>query len=242
MNGLGLQPLMDLDTFPDIFLSSARMAGIEAKMREADAYLALVETERPDRDIAPPHQNVTHRVREFEMAVNSRLPIGILVLESAASGAGARANRALKHFKDIYAQNGGDGFLAVRNVPSTLRRSEIRALLMTIKSSLEQRARLIRAATPPIPDRSPAPVRVEDRDGRVSRITDHDGALDAAERDFNDWREPVADHIQISRRCCREISAVARTMAARATVSWRRPIPHATAEPEQAKRRICGVF
>lgn len=197
MRGLGLQPVNESPvTLPDLF--PLRMAGIEAAMREADAYLALVDTERPDRDTALPHRNFvpqTHKIREFEMAVKSRLPIGILVLESAASGAGARANRALKQFKDIYAQNGGDGFLAVRNVASTLRRSEIRAVLITIKSGLEHGAG-IRVATPPIPDQSPAPVRVEERDGRVSRITDQDSALDAAERDFNNWREPVTDHMQ----------------------------------------------
>ena len=47
-----------------------------------------------------------------------------------------------------------------------------------------------------IPDQSPAPVRVEDRNGIISRISDRDSPLEVTEQDFNDWREPVLDHIQ----------------------------------------------
>jgi hypothetical protein len=46
-----------------------------------------------------------------------------------------------------------------------------------------------------IPDQSPAPVRVEERAGRVSKATDRDSALNASERDFRAWRDPVVDHI-----------------------------------------------
>jgi hypothetical protein len=46
-----------------------------------------------------------------------------------------------------------------------------------------------------IPDQSPAPVRVEERDGRVAKATDRDSALSATERDFRAWRDPVVDHI-----------------------------------------------
>jgi serine/threonine-protein kinase len=42
-----------------------------------------------------------------------------------------------------------------------------------------------------IPDQSPAPVRVEERDGRVAKATDRDSALSASERDFAAWRDPV---------------------------------------------------
>jgi CheY-like chemotaxis protein len=49
---------------------------------------------------------------------------------------------------------------------------------------------------PTVPDQSPAPVRVEVRDGRIARITDRDSPLGTAELDFNGWREPVFDHIQ----------------------------------------------
>jgi hypothetical protein len=47
-----------------------------------------------------------------------------------------------------------------------------------------------------IPDQWPAPIRVEERDGKISRVNDRDSPLGAAERDFDDWREPVVDHIQ----------------------------------------------
>jgi hypothetical protein len=46
-----------------------------------------------------------------------------------------------------------------------------------------------------VPDQSPAPIRVEERDGRVSKVTDRDSSLSATERDFSAWRDPVIDHI-----------------------------------------------
>jgi hypothetical protein len=49
---------------------------------------------------------------------------------------------------------------------------------------------------PAIPDQSPAPVRIEERDGRVSLLSTGDSALAASEADFESWREPVLDHIQ----------------------------------------------
>jgi hypothetical protein len=47
-----------------------------------------------------------------------------------------------------------------------------------------------------IPDQSPAPVRVEERDGKIAQVSNRDSPLDASERDFNAWREPVIDHVQ----------------------------------------------
>jgi len=47
-----------------------------------------------------------------------------------------------------------------------------------------------------LPEQSPAPVRVEERNGRISRVSDRDSPLNAAEGDFNGWREPVLDHVQ----------------------------------------------
>lgn len=47
-----------------------------------------------------------------------------------------------------------------------------------------------------VPDQSPAPVRVEEREGKVARVRDRDSPLRTAERDFNAWREPVTEHIE----------------------------------------------
>lgn len=47
-----------------------------------------------------------------------------------------------------------------------------------------------------IPDQSPAPIMVEEREARVAKATDRDGALSASERDFRAWRDPVVDHIE----------------------------------------------
>ena len=47
-----------------------------------------------------------------------------------------------------------------------------------------------------VPDQSPAPVQVEERDGKIARVHDRDSPLRAAEKDFNAWREPVIEHIE----------------------------------------------
>jgi hypothetical protein len=52
-----------------------------------------------------------------------------------------------------------------------------------------------RSEDPEIPDQLSAPVRVEERDGRISKASDQDSPLAASERDFRDWRDPVVDHI-----------------------------------------------
>jgi hypothetical protein len=52
------------------------------------------------------------------------------------------------------------------------------------------------AILPEIPEQSPAPVRVEERDGKIAQSSDRDGALTASERDFKAWRDPVADHLE----------------------------------------------
>jgi len=46
-----------------------------------------------------------------------------------------------------------------------------------------------------IPDQSPAPVRVEERDAKVAQASDRDSPLSATERDFRAWRDPVVGHI-----------------------------------------------
>ncbi len=46
------------------------------------------------------------------------------------------------------------------------------------------------------PDQSLAPVRVEERNGTIARISDRDSPLRTTEQDFNSWREPVLDHVQ----------------------------------------------
>ena len=51
------------------------------------------------------------------------------------------------------------------------------------------------ATTSEIPDQAPAPVRVEERNGKIAKETDRNSPLGASERDFNAWREPVVDHI-----------------------------------------------
>ncbi len=47
-----------------------------------------------------------------------------------------------------------------------------------------------------VPEQSPAPVVVEERNGKIARISDRDSPLSATEEDFNGWRKPVLDHVQ----------------------------------------------
>ncbi len=54
----------------------------------------------------------------------------------------------------------------------------------------------VAAISPTIPDQSAAPVRVEERDGRITRVSDRDSPLGAVERDFNAWREPILEHVR----------------------------------------------
>lgn len=57
-------------------------------------------------------------------------------------------------------------------------------------------ARLAKLATSTVPAQSPAPIRVEERAGKIGRVADHGSSLLTAERDFDAWRTPVVKHIQ----------------------------------------------
>jgi hypothetical protein len=166
------------------------------EMSQANAYLAVVDTENALEKSSPSEHLDLMTLRghnEFREAVNARLPIGIIVLESAATGAGARINRGLKDLRDIYNKNRSE-FLLVRRV-RTIRRAEIRTLLSQVKANLQKRVPRVDAAIPQIPNQSMAPVRVEERNGLVSLVSDKDSELSAIDRDFDAWREPVTDHI-----------------------------------------------
>jgi hypothetical protein len=72
-------------------------------------------------------------------------------------------------------------------------RSYRNRLLEVWKQAAEQTFREVMAT---IPEQAMAPVRVEERNGKVSRIRDSDSPLGAAERDFDEWRMPVWAHLQ----------------------------------------------
>jgi hypothetical protein len=55
-----------------------------------------------------------------------------------------------------------------------------------------ERARL---ASTDIPEQKLAPIMVEERDGKIAKISDRDSPLSATERDFEQWRAPVASHL-----------------------------------------------
>jgi hypothetical protein len=47
-----------------------------------------------------------------------------------------------------------------------------------------------------VPEQTFAPVRIEERGGKIARASDRDGALRSSEADFNAWREPIIDHVR----------------------------------------------
>ena len=197
MASLGLQPL-------DVLLDGAPIGPepgpnpASELMRRADAYLTIIDT-----------QYVMTRIRsqskyidlEFEEAVKAGLPIGLLVMETTKSApprVSALLNQTVDKFRALQTKHGSSsGSITVRQAPLDLYRSEIRAILSTLSSGLGESGNADPTKVlPTIPDQSLAPVRVEERRGRVSLISDRDSALAATEVDFDRWRDPVLDHIQ----------------------------------------------
>ncbi|EJW11619.1 hypothetical protein A33M_2978 [Rhodovulum sp. PH10] len=68
------------------------------------------------------------------------------------------------------------------------------AVNLAIQARLD--ALSVEEASAEIPDQTAAPVRVEERGGKVASVRDRDSPLRASERDFEAWREPVVEHIQ----------------------------------------------
>lgn len=65
-----------------------------------------------------------------------------------------------------------------------------------VNAHIKELIQSYRPQVPTVPDQVLAPVRVEERDGKIAQISDRDGGLTASERDFDGWREPVLDHVQ----------------------------------------------
>ena len=194
MVGLGLRPLDVIRDGPFAGGGKSGLTRASELMRQADGYLAIIDTQYVMTRIRTQSEYID---AEFEAAVKAGLPIGLLVMEktkSAPARVSASLNQTADKFRALQERYGSSaGSLTLRSAPLDSYRSAIRAILTTLSSGL---LRGSDADLPTIPDQSPAPVRVEERNGRVSRISDRDSPLGAAERDFNDWREPVFDHIQ----------------------------------------------
>jgi hypothetical protein len=202
MAALSLRPL-DLLSEGDPYPSELEPSPSTKLMRTADAYLAVFDT-----------QYVMTRIRErsklldseLKEALNAGLPVGLLIMEPTNSAPRRVAETLALKEKELLGlpknRRGSSFFVVTRRVPPSrngreIYRSEIRALLRSLQRSLPQHEGPdITATLPTIPDQSPAPVLVEDRNGRIARISDRDSPLSATESDFNGWREPVLDHIQ----------------------------------------------
>jgi hypothetical protein len=167
-------------------------------MRQASGYLAIIDTQYVMTQVKSRSEQIDSELRE---AVEAGLRIGLLVVkrrESAPKYVDQRLEQAVEQFKAFHARHSKNlRSLMVISVDPDHYMDGLRALLKFLHSNAECADDPGFAAIPPtVPDQSPAPIRVEERDGKISRISDRDSPLGAAERDFNDWREPVSDHIQ----------------------------------------------
>ncbi len=80
--------------------------------------------------------------------------------------------------------------------PPTPRVDELEASsLMAGSGSMEANATLEKPP-PHVPDQTFAPVRIEERDGKIARASDRDSALQSTEEDFNAWHEPIIEHVR----------------------------------------------
>lgn len=167
-------------------------------MSKAEGYLTIIDTQHIMKD----DKKYAEQLRlEFDEAVANGLPIGLLVVKRRASApkyVDKQLEQVAEQFKLFHARNSNTlNSLMIISVEHDYYLSGIRELF----GFLHSRARRaddsgLLVTLPTIPDQSPAPIRVEERDGKVSRISDRDSPLGSTERDFNDWREPVFDHIQ----------------------------------------------
>lgn len=135
------------------------------------------------------------------MSNYNNLPIGLLIVrrsKSAPKYVDKRLEQAAEQFGSFHTRNSQDlRSLMILTVDHNNYLSGMRDLLGFLRSKAERADDPGVAGTPaPIPNQSLAPVRVEERNGRVSLISDRDSALGASEVDFNGWREPVLDHLQ----------------------------------------------
>jgi hypothetical protein len=137
---------------------------------------------------------------EFDEAITANLPIGVLVVRrrpSAPKYVDQKLEQVAEQFKLFHARNSNDlNSLKILFVDHNNYLSGIRDLFgfFSLRRKQNEVADLS-VDQPEIPYQSPAPIRVGERDGKIFRISDRDSPLNVAEGDFNDWREPVLDHI-----------------------------------------------
>jgi CMP/dCMP kinase len=68
---------------------------------------------------------------------------------------------------------------------------------LDVETVVREAVRIVeRAVSPAVSEQSPAPIRVEERNGKIAQATDRDSQLLSPEADFNAWREPVIDHVR----------------------------------------------
>jgi hypothetical protein len=193
----GLRPL-DLMRDGSPAFDKAPLAIASEMMSKAAGYLTIIDTQHIMKD----DKKHAEQLRlEFDEAVANGLPIGLLVVKRRASApkyVDKRLEEAAEQFKLFHARKSRNlNSLMTISVEHDDYLTGLRDLFEFLRSRTERADDSGLVVTlPTIPDQSPAPIRVEERNGKVSRISDRDSPLASTERDFNDWREPVFDHIQ----------------------------------------------
>ena len=79
--------------------------------------------------------------------------------------------------------------LTPETAPNTVAQLETHSLA-------QGRGTAVATPSPRPPEQTFAPVRIEERDGKIARASDRDSPLRASEADFNAWRGPIIDHVQ----------------------------------------------
>jgi hypothetical protein len=198
MRNVGLHPVDFLD-YADPFPADPTTVPMVDLIRQADAFLTIIDTQYDMTRLRIRSKQID---REFEEAVRAHVPIGLLVRErnrSAPKIVDERLNMTVQRFHELHSRLGSPGVLMVRRIPESpaLYGQEIRSLIVSMSLMLKSESDFdIADSLRSIPDQSPAPVCVEERNGRIALVNNRDSALSATERDFNAWREPVHDHIQ----------------------------------------------
>jgi hypothetical protein len=192
--------------YGDFSLGSSSRARVKELMLQADAYLTAFDTQYVMTRTKDRLDAELEIEAELEEAVNAGLAIGLLIMEPTKSAPHRVADELALKEKELLSlvrkSGGSTSYVTLRRVPPSkyedeLYKSEIRALLRTLQHSLQQIGGNDPAVTLPlVPDQSPAPIRVEERDGCVALTNNRGSALNASPTDFNAWREPVLDHVQ----------------------------------------------
>ncbi len=155
-------------------------------------------------------QRLDGALRDFEIGFIGGRNIGVqakgeagIITTSINSGADATdqvvrmmADRQRSAFAAIQSGTTETPSLALRVTPEPSASTAPVSVGLTASTIVMAKGSGELTISPAVPDQSPAPVLIEERDGKIARVSDRYSPLSATEQDFNGWREPILDHVQ----------------------------------------------